>query len=355
VDGVTYHTLARRPVPWLCDGRGPQEIAISSRIRLARNLDAYPFPGRASPKARQEVLGIVQEVATRLDSMRPAVCGDMAEMGEVDRSLLLERRLVSKELCGRGAGSGFVYRADESVSVMINEEDHIRVQVLLPHLQLGEAWRVAVVLDRALGALVRFAFEPRLGFLTACPTNVGTGLRASVMLHLPALVLSGQIQAMAQAARKLRFGVRGMLGEGTEAVANLFQISNQSTLGESEDQILRRLDVMIDRFVAEEQNARLRLARLERVRLCDHVARAHAVLRESYILSSKEALNSLSAVRFGVEMGMLSRLTQATVNRLSLAVLPGHLQVERGSPLDVPDRDVARAELVRAELRAAEA
>jgi protein arginine kinase len=247
-----------------------------------------------------------------------------------------------------------VYRADEAASLMINEEDHVRIQVLLPRRQIGEALSMAVALDEALGAPLRFAYDARLGFLTACPSNAGTGLRVSVMLHLPGLALVGRIQPMMQAARKLRLGVRGMLGEGTEAVGNLFQVSNESTLGESEEQVRQRVEAIVGRFVDEERNARACLACHERVRLCDYVARAHAVLRESYILSSKEALNSLSAVRLGIEMGLVRRLPLATVNRLALAVLPGHLQVGCGAALDPGDRDVVRAERVRAEFRAAE-
>lgn len=338
-------------VPWLVQsGTGPV-VTVSSRVRFARNLSGYAFPARASVVTRQRILHELCRAVPHLPVAQPAIIGEMVDFGEVDRSVLLERRLISQELCQGGPGTGVIIDSGETVSIMINEEDHVRLQCVRQGFELEQAWQQASEVESALSSVLEFAFRPELGFLTSCPSNVGTGLRASVMLHLPALALTGHIEAVANASRRLGVAVRGIFGEGTEAVSDFYQISNQSTLGETDEQIVSRLSRVIRRLVAHEQSAQLRLVRRERARLYDHVGRAYGILSEARILTAHEALTHLSAVRLGVGLGLFSTLNNAALTELTLAVQPGHLQARGGRKMDGAERDVRRAELVRASLR----
>jgi len=343
--------LVQRPAPWLSETAPEVSVAVSSRVRLARNLADCRFPGRAELAARREVLTRVFEAAAALPQLQPALAFEMTALDDVDRSILLERRLISRELYVCGAGSGVVIKTDESLSLMVNEEDHLRLQAVAPGLDLGRAWDLAAEADNALTSVLKLAFKPGLGFLTACPTNVGTGLRASVMLHLPGLVMDGLMEGVMNAAARLGFAIRGLLGEGSEATANLFQVSNQSTLGESEEAIIQRLERIIRQTCWHEENARLRLVRRHRNRLYDCVARAYGILREARLLSSREAIEHLSSLRLGVELGMFTEVTSTIVNNLVAAVQPGHMQKRAGRELTPPERDALRAQLVRDRLR----
>ena len=230
---------------------------------------------------------------------------------------------------------------------MVNEEDHLRMQALRPGLGLVEAWRAVDVVDSQLDAKVPLAFSPRWGYLTACPTNVGTGMRASVMLHLPGLALMEEIGPLVKGVAKIGLAVRGLWGEGTEAQGNLFQISNQVTLGDREEDIIHNLEQVVREIVSHEENARARLWRDRRVVLFDQVGRAAGILAYAHILSSREALDLLSALRLGMDMGILSGAERGRVQELLLAIQPAHLQRRAGRTLQPPERDQARAELVR--------
>jgi len=250
-------------------------------------------------------------------------------------------------LCGRGAGSGVLLRADERVALLVNEEDHVRIQVLFPGLQLEDAFHCAERVDDALCRGTSIAFSDRLGFLTACPTNVGTGMRASVMLHLPGLVLSKRMEATIRAIGELGLAVRGTYGEGSEATGHFFQVSNQSTLGEPESRILDRLNRLVRDLVWHEENARLHLVRHKKAQVYDYVGRAYGVLLHAYSISGGESLEYLAALRLGCLLGMFRSLTVDAIENLMLRTRPGHLQLRVGREMDENERDEFRASFIR--------
>jgi protein arginine kinase len=345
-------TLLKHKVSWLADCGPDEDIAISSRIRLARNIEGAPFPIAASPEQMEQTRNAIEMAVNKSRCLGSSVVSfRMEELEELDKQVLFERRLVSNEFTGKESGASLFVRQDESSGVMINEEDHLRIQALRPGFQLDEVWKAINKLDAQLEKQLPYAYDSKLGYLTSCPTNVGTGLRASVMMHLPGLVLSGQINAAIQGISKLGMAVRGIYGEGTENLGNLFQVSNQSTLGESEEQILDRLGGVIKQLINHEKNARLSLLENNQYFLLDHVGRSYGVLRHAYVLSSEEALNSLSGIRIGVDMGMFSSVDLHTVNELFLIINPAHLQKFARKNLDQKERDVFRATLVRERLK----
>jgi protein arginine kinase len=343
--------LLQRRVTWLADSGPEDDIAISSRIRLARNLRDLPFPIAADPENRNRVRLAVEMAVSHTSCLSKQVCLHMAELTPLDRQFLLERRLISREFCSGETDSVLLLCGDESRAIMVNEEDHLRIQTMRSGFQLGTVWSQITRLDDALAAELPYAFDDNLGFLTSCPTNVGTGMRASVMLHLPGLVLADQINPVIQGANRLGLAVRGIFGEGTENLGNLFQVSNQGTLGESETDILNRLEAVIRQVISHEKNARLKLLETRRDFLLDHVGRAYGTLRYGYIMNSQETLNSLSALRLGVDMGMVTSADIHTVNELFMLVQPAHLQKSSGRELPSSERDVFRSSVVRNRLK----
>ena len=326
---------------------GVTGIAVSCRVRLARNLRGLKFPDWASEAERQRVF---DEVAPWLSSEAGIDGARIVPVGDLDeptRDLLRERHLISRELSERGPGSGLVVSADERVAVMINEEDHLRVQVIERGMDLHRAWAAAEALDARMEARFDYAFSPRLGFLTACPSNVGTGLRASVMVHLLGLRLTNDLDAALRALERLRLTVRGVGGEGSDAVGHMFQISNQETLGEKEPAIIDALLETVGDLAHQEHNARLRLQRDTPEVLLDCVSRALAIIQSARIMETGEALDYLSALRLGVEMGLVRRLTIGEMDALTLSIQPGHLQRGLGKTLEPPRRDMMRANLMR--------
>ncbi len=340
-------------VSWLAESPEYGDIAISSRIRLARNIIGFPFPIAAAEEqltaVRQGVLNVVKESGCL---GHEALIFILNELDEVERGILLERRLISPDALARSRDSAVVVGLEEGAALMVNEEDHLRLQVLRPGFQLQAAWQEIDALDNCLGRHLDFAYDHELGFLTSCPTNVGTGMRASVMLHLPALVLAGEITPAIQGINKLGLTVRGGSGEGTDNSGNLFQVSNQSTLGESETAIITRLENVIARLIEHEKDARRRLMEQDQYRVLDQVGRAYGRLRHAYILTTQDALNSLSWMRFGVNLGMFSTVDIHTINELLLLINPAHLTRFSGKPhLEAQERDIFRANLVRERLR----
>lgn len=340
--------LVNHNVNWL-DDRGPDaDIAISSRIRLARNIANMPFPTVASQHDKMQVAVAVENAIEASGSFGDDYfIFDIEKLTELDRRILLERRLISREFIDQRGGEVLVVKHDESRGVMINEEDHLRIQVLAPGLQLENVWKKINALDNQLSASLPYAFDQQLGFLTSCPTNVGTGLRASVMLHLPALCLSRQINAAIQGISKLGFAVRGIFGEGSDNLGNLFQVSNQSTMGETEEQIIYRLAKVIRQIINHEKNTRAHLLNKRRHFLLDYIGRAYGTLRYAYVLSSSEALESLSALRTGVDLGMFSAVNLRQVNELFKIIHSAHLQRFAGKDLSQKEREIFRAEIVR--------
>ena len=347
---MTLDDLVRSPGAWLAAEALPA-VVVSSRIRLARNLAGVAFPGWAGEEESVRLQETLMPLLAGLGLMTPGLAVDMAALNPIDRDFLRERHLISNELAQKNRGSGVDVRADETLSVMVNEEDHLRLQAMRPGLGLARLWSEIDALDTAIEASVRYAFAEDLGYLTACPSNVGTGLRASVMLHLPGLRLTREVDAIVRGLTKIGLAVRGLQGEGTEASGNMFQISNQTTLGEAEGVIIERLVQIVNEVAAHEQNARQRLLEQREAQVRDCVGRAYGVLTQARILSSQEALDSLSGLRFGIELGMITGLTMAEVNRLVVYTQPGHLQKAAGRGIDPDERDEVRAAMVRETVR----
>jgi protein arginine kinase len=344
--------LLARPAAWLAEGPLPN-IVVSSRIRLARNLAATAFPGWAGDDERNRVYQALVAVLRGLPSLQPCRVMDLDALTPLDKELLRERRLISTELLQKGRGSGLVVREDEGLCAMVNEEDHLRLQALRPGLQLEALWQAIDRLDTEIEQQVDYAFSATRGYLTACPTNVGTGLRASVMIHAPGLRLTKDMEPIVKGLNRIGLTVRGLLGEGTEATGNMFQVSNQVTLGESEPVIIQRLLQVVRELETHEVNARARLLarRLPLVR--DFVGRAYGVLLYAETLGSQEALDLISALQLGLEIGMIKGLEIKELKRLMLWSQPGHLQRQQGRTLTPEERDQIRAHTVREVIRQA--
>jgi protein arginine kinase len=332
-------------------------IVASCRVRLARNLHGERFPDHASEadgrRLRDSLCGTLSSLRAFRDGEVVLIEGTSAE-ALMD---LREAHLISTEMAERGAIGAVCLAANRSLSVMVNEEDHLRIQVLRDDADLRAAWKVAGTVDRALEEKVDYAFHPTYGYLTACPSNVGTGLRVSVMLHLLGLGLSAEIDQVFKALDRLGLTVRGIWGEGSEAAGHLYQISNQQTLGETEEEIIERLDDVVAETARQEQNARMRLVESKPDTIMDCLARALAILRSARILRSDETLDFLSALRMGVEAGLVLDLEPEVVDYWMKAILPGHMQTLAKGVLESDARDRIRAELMRqamAEVRLAE-
>lgn len=339
-----------RSSKWM-EGSGPQaDIVISSRIRLARNLKGMPFPNLMNEAQEVKVIRQVSQ-AIRAPGVFQAVgelkLQTLRELSPVERQILVEKHLISPDLAEGKGEKAVVLRDDEAISIMVNEEDHLRLQCLLPALMLHEAWRLADAADDALENELDFAFDQERGYLTACPTNVGTGLRASTMLHLPALVLTKQAGQVLTALTKVGVTVRGLYGEGTEAQGNIFQVSNQITLGRSEEEIINNLSAVTVRLADQEREARELLRKQNRWQLEDRVGRAYGILTNARVLSSQEALQLLSDVRLGVEMKILRGIDQRLINQLMVRIQPAYLQFTAGKEMTPFERDVRRAAMVR--------
>jgi protein arginine kinase len=343
--------LLKNTSEWL-KGSGPNsDIVISSRIRLARNLDRLPFPHWANKKQRQEVLTTVKEVALRVDYLKNTTVFELAELDAVDKQFLVERHLMSHEHAQKSDSKAVVVDNGEIISLMINEEDHLRMQVMQSGFNLFEAWNIINMIDDSLSKEVDFAFLPELGYLTACPTNTGTGMRGSVMLHLPALVMSNQINRVLAAIAKLSFTTRGLYGEGTQASGNFFQISNQVSLGVSEDDILENLNGLIRRLIEQETQGRESLLSRSRAFLEDRISRSFGILKNARIISSQETIELLSMVRLGVDLGMIKDIDRRSLNELFIVTQPAHLQKIEQNRLSPQERDIKRAEIIRNKLK----
>jgi protein arginine kinase len=324
-------------------------IVLMTRIRLARNLTGRPFPGRAKPAQRAAALEACRAALADTSPLRRAANAEISALTDLDRQMLVERHLISRELSGSAGQSGAVINREQTVSVMVNEEDHLRLQVLRCGLQLKRAWTAIDELDSALEERLDYAFSPTLGYLTACPTNLGTGMRASAMMHLPALVISGQMEKVVRAVNQLGMVVRGLFGEGSDASGSIFQISNQTTLGESEEQILTRLGSVLDTITEHELNARAKLLESDGHKLLDKIGRAYGILQQAHLLTSGEATNLLSLLRLGIDLGIFPATVRAVVDRLLIEAQPGHVQHAARGTFEPGQRDVLRAGLLRAE------
>jgi len=331
---------------------GPNKtIVLSSRVRLARNLKGLPFPGWARKADRLRTLEVVRPAVESLPQMVACFSESMDNLGALDKQIMVERHLVSREHAAKGAGSGVVLSKDETLCVMINEEDHLRMQSLLPGLQIRQAWKAIDEVDTRLETKLDYAFDSKLGYLTACPTNLGTGIRVSAMLHLPGLVLAEQMNPIIQAVNKLGLAVRGLYGEGTEALGNVFQVSNQMTLGESEPEIVERLSKVVAQLLEHEENARRTLLEKRPKMVLNHIGRAYGNLANAHIISSKETLNLLSLMKLGADLGMFPGVEPWLMDELFIITQPAHIQKQVSGKLEADQRDILRADLLRERLR----
>jgi protein arginine kinase len=331
---------------------GPHDqIVLSSRVRLARNLKRFPFPGWARKPERIKSFEVLQDAVQGLPLMKGGFHDSMDNLTAMDKQILVERHLISREHAAKGVGSGLALNRDESVCLMINEEDHLRMQALRPGLQIREAWEIIDGLDSALEKKLDYAFSPELGYLTACPTNVGTGIRVSAMLHLPGLVLAEQINQIIQAVNKLGLAVRGFYGEGTEALGNVFQVSNQMTLGETETDIVERLTKVLAQVIEHEENARAMLVEKQPKMVYNHVGRAYGIMANAHSISSKETMNLLSLMRLGMDLGLFPGVERSLVSELFIITQPAHLQQQLSEKLSAEERDLLRADMLRDRLQ----
>lgn len=335
---------------WFERGGEQPDVAVSSRVRFARNLRGYPFPSRMSGEQGREVLKKVSDALLAGGSGKNFRLVELTDKNRSEAAAMAERHLVSPEFAGARNVRGVVLSEDESVSVMINEEDHLRIQVLGPGLCLKECLQKAERLDDIVDGALPYAFDEKLGFLTNCPTNLGTGLRASVMLHLPALTRTGVLREIVAAVGKLGFAVRGVYGEGSAARGEMYQLSNQFTLGFSEDQIVEQMRDSALHIIGRERSARERLRKQVPAAFEDRIWRAYGILSSARLMSSQEAEALLSELRLGAASGVIGGVTPEQVDRLFVRVQPVTLSMNRDGEDHTASRDAARAALIRGEL-----
>jgi len=340
-------SLAQGLGRWL-DGSGPaSDIVLSTRVRLARNLKEVPFTHRAREEQMAMVYSSVVSAVRKTPALVSSTALSMRELTPLDRQFLVERHLISHDLADNGRLRGLLMVPDESVSAMVNEEDHLRLQALSSGFQLRSAWEAVNAIDDELGQDLDYAFSDELGYLTACPTNAGTGMRASILIHLPSLVLTKQIGRVLQGITQVGLAVRGFYGEGSQIMGNFFQISNQTTLGQSERETVESLERVTRQIIDYEQRARDELLKDARVQIEDKIWRAYGTLRHSRVISSQEVINLSSAVRFGVALQMDGLASVQTLNELLIRTQPAHIQLATGREMEQRERNVIRADYVR--------
>ena len=347
---MELNDLARTSGEWL-RGSGPEcDIVISSRIRLARNLADFPFISRATTQDRVRIEKSLRERILTMSPDSDLMYIELAQLEKVDRQFLVERHLISREHAeGQGARAVAIGRG-EKFSLMVNEEDHLRIQVMQSGLDLGNVWEQVSRLDDLIEEKATYAFHEQLGYLTACPTNVGTGMRVSVMLHLPALVITRQIDKVFRSLQKISLAVRGLYGEGSQAMGDFYQISNQITLGRTEAELIRQVGDIVPVIIDYERQAREFLVKESHENLHDRVSRAYGILRTAQTISSEETMHLLSSVRMGVNLGLIRDLNIPAINELFISTQPAHLQKITGGDLDSTDRNIERARYLRRHL-----
>jgi protein arginine kinase len=339
--------------PFLGEPGPDSDVTICSRVRLARNLAGFPFVARCTPQQRHEVMNMVRRAHFGPCAEAGVMWVNIHQASPRERMLLVERHLVSRQFAEGDHPRAAAVSPDESLSIMVNEEDHLRMQVLLPGSRLADAFEKANATDDAIESAVDFAFDKRWGYLTACPTNVGCGIRFSVMLHLPALRLTNEIEKLRRAAEELHLAVRGFYGEGSESAGDFYQISNQVTLGFSEPDLLDQFNTrIVPRVVEYERQARRVLAEKNVSTLDDRIFRAIGVLRSARLIGVDEAMKLLSRVRLGVCLQRLNDIDLGAVNRLFLMVQPAHMQAAGCEGLPADELREARATLLRKALGA---
>jgi protein arginine kinase len=347
---MKLNDLLNHTSEWL-KGTGPHsDIVISSRIRLARNLDKFPFPHWANKKQSEEILGVIEKSREAIAYLKSSTLFKLGDLDGLDKQFLVERHLMSHEHAQKSDHKAVIIDDEEILAIMINEEDHLRMQLMQSGFNLFEAWNAINKIDDALAKELSFAFLSNWGYLTACPTNTGTGMRGSVMLHLPALVMTRQINRVLAAIAKLSFTTRGLYGEGTQASGNFFQISNQVSLGHSEEEIIENINSLIRQIIEQENQSREAMLSRNKAMLEDRVNRSLAILKSARIISSQETIELLSMVRLGVDLGIVKDIDARRINELFIITQPAHLQKIENKKLTSQERDIKRAELIRDKL-----
>lgn len=345
-----FEEIVKKPASWLAGDGTQSGIVLSSRIRLARNVSGCSFPSVSTAEDREKVISFARSAIEKSPNLKNGKFLLWNEVSDLDRTLLMERHLVSPEFM-RGVDSRALFISQEEiVSIMINEEDHLRIQVIQSGLEIRDTYCIAEKIDDDLGQSLQFDFDPDFGFLTACPTNVGTGIRASILIHLPGLVLTREIEKVISQITKVGLTVRGFYGEGTDVLGNLFQISNQTSLGRSEEDIIESLEKVTKQIIEYETNSRSTLFEDAREQIEDKIWRAYGILKNARSLTSEEVMNLLSAIRLGLSMGSIDLLPLSTINEVLILSQPAHLQKYFQKDMDSGERDIKRAELVRGKL-----
>ena len=348
---MSMDDIANRCGEWL-RGTGPEsDIVMSSRIRLARNLADYPFIRRCNDIDKANIEATIRERLVANPNLAKLSFINVAELSLLDRQLLVERQLISRELANSEGARSVAIDAPEQLSLMVNEEDHLRLQVIKSGLDLDGAWELVNQLDDEIESKLTYAYNEQLGYLTACPTNVGTGMRVSVLVHLPALVIAKQIEKIFRSAQKMNLVVRGLYGEGSQAMGDFYQISNQITLGKSEKELLHQVADVTGVLLSYERKARDFLISEKQNDLFDKVSRAYGMLQSAQQISSEETMHLLSRVRMGVSLGLIEELEIPDINQLFIRTQPAHLQKIHSSELDTDERNIERANYLHDQLK----
>ncbi len=333
---------------WYIDIGPDSDVIVSSRVRLARNFDAFPFPQRSLPQHQENIIHATCDALFTNPKLKENFSlMRFKDISAVERQVLMEKHLVSKELVESNLEVGALISHDEQISIMINEEDHLRIQCLASGMQLEKAFDLCNYFDNLISEKIDYAFNDTIGYLTSCPTNVGTAIRVSLMLHLPALTMTGYIRTVLESCGKLGLAVRGLYGENTEAYGNMYQLSNQVTLGKSENDIVMSIKTIGYQIMEQERLLRGELLNRNGNKLEDRIMRSYGILRFARSLTSDEALQRLSDIRLGINLGLIPHLTQIDTNEMMIKIQPGSLQQYAGKFLKPDERDNVRANYVR--------
>lgn len=328
-------------------------IILTSRVRLARNLANMPYPHMLK---QDQINEVIEEVSSSITGSNSAVAGDfqiirLKDMDQLNRVSMFEKHIVSSDLVNNYERAAVVLNKENDVSIMINEEDHIRLQVIYPGFKIEEAYEYANKLDDLMEEKLTYAYDGKLGYLTSCPTNVGTGIRASVMLHLPALTITKNINNVVNTVTQVGMTIRGIYGEGSNVMGNMYQVSNQVTLGLSEEEIINNLTAVTKKIIDQEEKARVLLYEKQKDELEDDIYRSLGILKYARAISTAEGFNLLSRVRMGIEMGIIKDIEISIINNLLINIQPATLQLSTGKESDLAQRDKVRAKILREALK----
>ncbi len=352
--GIMFDDMAKSKAAWLSGEGSESTVVLSTRVRLARNIAGCRFPESAEEDTRKRVINYFDSCLARSKTLSAGQYHKAVDINELDRNFLIERHLISPAFLNGEAFKALFINSEERVSVMVNEEDHLRIQALSSGMDTSESYALATKIESEVGRYLEFDYDHDFGYLTACPTNAGTGMRVSMLIHLPGLVLTREIDKLISHITRSGLVVRGFYGEGSDVLGNLFQVSNQNTLGITEDEILGQIERITKEIIDKEAAARQRLMDEAGDMIEDKIWRAYGILKHARVLTSEEVMNLLSAVRLGHAMNIIDFLNLALINDILLLSQPAHLQKYYGHEMDSNKRDFVRAQMVREKLRSQE-